>query len=143
MLETDFETAEGAVRLIDFMPRRGDRAPQLMRIVQGLRGRVPMRMELSLRPDYGSIVPAVQIAPGGMMVAAGPDAFRLSTPLELTAEDGQVVCCFDSIEGARERFVLSWHQSFHAPPPVEDAESALARTEAGLVRVVRSLHVRR
>ena len=47
ILETDFETAEGAARVIDFMPRRGDGPPRLMRIVEGLRGRVPMRMELS------------------------------------------------------------------------------------------------
>ena len=65
MLETDFETAEGAVRLIDFMPHRGDGAPQVMRIVEGLRGRVPMRMELVLRPDYGAIVPGVETCPEG------------------------------------------------------------------------------
>src|ERR1700747_3346300 len=45
VLETDFETPEGAVRVIDFMPRRGDGPPRLMRIVEGLRGRVPMRLE--------------------------------------------------------------------------------------------------
>ena len=53
VLETEFETADGAVRVIDFMPRRGQGPPRLMRIVEGVRGRVPMRMELSLRPDYG------------------------------------------------------------------------------------------
>jgi len=57
VLETDFETPDGAVRVIDFMPRRGRGAPRVMRIVEGLRGRVPMRMELAVRPDYGSIVP--------------------------------------------------------------------------------------
>ena len=60
MLETDFETSEGAVRVIDFMPRRGQGPPRVMRIVEGLRGRVPMRMELSLRPDYGSIKPWIE-----------------------------------------------------------------------------------
>lgn len=55
VLETDCETAEGAVRVIDFMPLRGSGPPRVMRVVEGLRGRVPMRMELSLRPDYGSI----------------------------------------------------------------------------------------
>jgi GH15 family glucan-1,4-alpha-glucosidase len=130
IIETDFETDEGAVRLIDFMPRRGRGAPQLVRIVEGLEGRVPMRMDVALRPDYGAIVPLVDLAPGGMNVAAGPDAFRLSTPLELRAEDGHVTTEFDAIAGARERFVLSWHPSYEeATPPVEDAESALARTE--------------
>ena len=74
MLETEFETADGAVRVIDSMPRRGGGSPQLIRIVEGLQGRVPMKMELSLRPDYGSIVPLIDLAPGGMSVAAGPDA---------------------------------------------------------------------
>jgi GH15 family glucan-1,4-alpha-glucosidase len=129
VLETDFETVEGAVRVIDFMPRRRRGAPQLVRIVEGLHGRVPMRMEMSLRPDYGSIVPSVNLAPDGMTVAAGPDAYRLSTPLTLDAEAGTVVAEFSAIEGARERFVLSWHPSWEQAPPVEDADSALARTE--------------
>ena len=131
VLETEFESDDGAVRVIDFMPRRGGRAPQLVRIVEGLRGRVPMRMELTLRPDYGSIVPSLERAPDGAVAIAGPEAFHLSTPLELDTADGDIVAEFDAIEGARERFVLSWHQSFDVAPPVEDADSALARTEAG------------
>lgn len=66
MLDSDFETEDGAVRVIDFMPRRGDGPPRVMRIAQGLKGRVPRRMELSLRPDYGSIVPWVERAPDGL-----------------------------------------------------------------------------
>jgi GH15 family glucan-1,4-alpha-glucosidase len=57
VLETEFETAGGAVRLVDFMPVRGSGPPRLMRIVEGLRGSVPMRMSLALRPDYGTIRP--------------------------------------------------------------------------------------
>ena len=131
ILETEFETTEGAVRVIDFMPRREGRAPQLVRIIEGLQGRVSMQMSLSLRPDYSSVVPWIQPAPGGIDAAAGPDAFRLSTPLDLRAEDGTVVSEFPAIEGARERFVLSWHPSHEQAPPVEDADYALARTEAG------------
>ena len=130
ILETDFETADGAARVIDFMPRRGGGAPQLVRIVEGLRGRVPMEMSLSLRPDYSASVPWLHPTPEGIGAAAGPDAFRLSTPLPLRAEDGTVVSEFPAIEGARERFVLNWHPSHEAAPPVEDADSALARTEA-------------
>ena len=130
VLETDFETPEGAVRVIDFMPRRGGGAPQLVRIVEGLRGRVPMRMDLDLRPDYASIVPWIEHAPDGVTAAAGPDAFRLSTPLTLDVDDGTVLADFDAIEGARERFVLGWHASHLPAPTVEDADSALARTEA-------------
>jgi GH15 family glucan-1,4-alpha-glucosidase len=130
VLESDFETCEGAVRVIDFMPRRGAGPPRLMRIVEGVKGRVPMRMELSLRPDYGSIVPWLELAPDGVMATAGPDAFRLSTPLPLHVQDGTVGAEFVAVEGARERLVLTWHLSYEQTPPVEDADSALARTEA-------------
>ena len=130
VLETDFETPEGAVRLIDFMPRRSQGPPRVMRIVEGLRGRVPMRMVLSLRPDYGSIVPWVEPASDGVLATAGPDAFRLSTPLPLRVEDGTATAEFEAIEGARERLTLTWHLSYEGTPSVEDADSALARTEA-------------
>jgi GH15 family glucan-1,4-alpha-glucosidase len=130
VLETDFETDGGAVRVIDFMPRRAGGPPRLMRIVEGLRGRVPMRMALTLRPDYGSIRPWVEPASDGVVATAGPDAFRLTTPLPLVLEDGTVASEFTAVEGARERFTLTWHLSYDATPPVEDADSALARTEA-------------
>jgi GH15 family glucan-1,4-alpha-glucosidase len=130
VLETDFETAEGAVRVIDFMPRRVEGPPRLMRIVEGVRGRVSMRLELSLRPDYGSVTPWLEPSSDGVVATAGPDAFRLSTPLPLELGDGTVSAEFVIGEGARERFTLCWHLSFEETPPVEDADSALARTEA-------------
>jgi GH15 family glucan-1,4-alpha-glucosidase len=130
VLESDLETADGAVRVIDFMPRRGQGPPRLMRIVEGVRGRVPMRMELALRPDYGSIRPWIELASDGVIATAGPDAFRLSTPLSLQVDDGSVSAEFVAVEGARERLTLTWHLSYEESPPVEDADSALARTEA-------------
>jgi GH15 family glucan-1,4-alpha-glucosidase len=130
VLETEFEVDDGAVRVIDFMPRRGRGAPRVMRIVEGLRGRVPMRTELTLRPDYGSIKPWVEHVSDGVVASAGPDAFRLSTPLPFEIEDGSAHADFVAVEGARERLTLSWHLSYEDTPPVEDADSALARTEA-------------
>jgi len=130
VLETDFETSEGAARVIDFMPRRSSGPPRLMRIVEGLRGRVPMQMVLSIRPDYASIVPWLERVPDGVVATAGPDEFRLSTPLPLTLEGGTVRASFAAVEGARERLTLSWSLSYEETPPVEDADSALARTEA-------------
>jgi GH15 family glucan-1,4-alpha-glucosidase len=130
VLETEHETAEGVVRVIDFMPRRGDGPPRLMRIVEGVQGRVPMRMELTLRPDYGSIRPWTELASDGAVATAGPDAFRLSTPLPLQVENGRISAELSVAEGARERLTLTWHLSYEETPPVEDADSALARTEA-------------
>jgi len=130
VLETDFETADGAARVIDFMPRRGEGPPRLMRIIEGLRGRVPMRMEVALRPDYASITPWVEPASDGAVVTAGPEAFRLSTPLPLQVGNGTVSADFVAVEGARERLTLCWHPSYEATPPIEDADSALARTQA-------------
>jgi GH15 family glucan-1,4-alpha-glucosidase len=129
ILETEFETEEGAVRVIDFMPRRGDGPPRVMRIVEGLRGRVPMRMELALRPDYGTIRPWTELSPDGAVATAGPDSFRLTTALPLALEDGKPAAEFEIVEGARERFALTWHLSYKEAALVEDAESALARTE--------------
>jgi GH15 family glucan-1,4-alpha-glucosidase len=129
VLETEFETGEGVVRVIDFMPRRGSGPPRLMRIVEGVSGEVRMRMELSLRPDYAAIVPWVEQTPDGVAVTAGPDAFHISTLLPLEVEDGTVLAEFVTVEDARERFTLTWHPSYEEAPAVEDAESALARTE--------------
>ena len=130
VLETDFETADGAVRVVDFMPLRDGGAPQLMRIVQGLRGRVPMRMQLIIRFEYGSIVPWVRRVPDGIVGQAGPDAVHVSTPVELRGEDMTTVAEFTVVEGASERFAMSWFPSYEHPAPTEDAHSALARTEA-------------
>jgi GH15 family glucan-1,4-alpha-glucosidase len=129
VLETDFETADGVVRVIDFMPRR-EGPPQVMRIVEGLRGRVPMRMELRPRFDYGAIAPMVEPRVDGAAAYVGPDALHLSTPLELTIEDRGLAAEFTVPEGARERFVMSWHESWEPAPPINDAQAALARTEA-------------
>ena len=130
VLETDFETADGTARVIDFMPPRDGGAPQLMRIVQGLRGRVPMRMQLIIRFGYGLSVPWVQRVPGGIVAQAGPDAVHLSTPVELHGQDLTTVAEFTVHEGSSERFGLSWFPSYERPGRAEDAHAALARTQA-------------
>ncbi len=130
ILENETSTAEGVVRVIDFMPRRGQGPPRLMRIVEGIEGAVPMRMELALRPDYASIVPWAEAAPDGALITAGPDAFRLSTQLPLQIGGGTISSEFTVVAGAREHITLCWHLSYEHAPPIEDAGSALARTEA-------------
>jgi GH15 family glucan-1,4-alpha-glucosidase len=130
ILETDFETAGGAVRVVDFMPLRDGKPPQVMRIVKGLRGEVTMRMQLILRLDYGSVIPWVRRVSDGLVAQAGPDALHLSTPVELRGEDLTTTAQFTLSEGDDEHFVLSWFPSHASAGPTEDAESALARTAA-------------
>lgn len=128
ILETDLHTAEGAVRLIDFMPvRTGE--PDLVRMVQGLEGRVAMRMELVIRFDYGSIVPWVRTAGGELLAVAGPDALHLRSPVTWHGEDFRTVASFSVSEGDRVPFVLLWHPSHEPSPPPLDAERALVETE--------------
>ncbi|MDH4101848.1 MAG: glycoside hydrolase family 15 protein [Thermoleophilia bacterium] len=128
VLETDFEAPGGAVRLIDFMPPR-DTRPDVVRIVQGLRGRVEMRMELTIRFDYGSIVPWARSLDGGTLLAiAGPDAVSLRTPVELEGRNLSTHASFTVAEGNRVPFVLTWFRSSESAPSALDAETALAET---------------
>ena len=128
ILETDFETADGAVRVIDSMPFENERW-DLVRIVEGLRGRVPMRMELAVRFDYGSIVPWVRHSDDGVMAVAGPDTVQLHTPVPTRGEAMRTVADFDVGAGERLPFVLDWRLSHEKPRPLIDAESSLAETE--------------
>jgi GH15 family glucan-1,4-alpha-glucosidase len=127
VLETELETASGAVRLIDFMPPRGE-APDIVRIVEGVRGEVDMRMELALRFDYGSIVPWVRNLDGTLVGIAGPDAISFRTPVELEGRDLRTHAAFRMREGDRVPFVLTWFPSHRDIPQPVDAEQALADT---------------
>ena len=127
VLETTLETGDGAVRLVDFMPPRETR-PDLVRIVEGVRGRVEMHMELVLRFDYGSIVPWVRNLDGTLVAIAGPDAVLLRTPVEHEGRDLRTHATFTVAEGDRVPFVLRWFPSNEAPP--EPIEPELALTSA-------------
>ena len=130
ILETEVETDEGAIRLVDFMPPRG-RDPDVVRIVEGLRGRVTCRLELVIRFDYGSIVPWVRrIDDGARIAIAGPDGLCFRTPVEVHGENLTTVAEFSVSPGERIPFVLTWFAS-HEPPPDEiDPEQALRDTES-------------
>ncbi len=129
ILETEWETSDGAVRVIDFMPPRGE-APDVVRIVEGVRGRVEMRTELVIRFDYGSIVPWVRRLDGDARIAiAGPDALCLRTPADIRGEDMRSVAEFTVGEGDRVPFVLTWFPSHAERPQEVDADGALADTQ--------------
>jgi GH15 family glucan-1,4-alpha-glucosidase len=129
ILETEFDTHEGTVRVIDFMPPRGT-DPDIVRIVEGVRGRVAMSMELVIRFDYGSIVPWVRRVDGDTRVAvAGPDALCLRTPVDVRGQDLTTVADFVVAEGERIPFVLTWYPSHAAVPQEIDPEQALRDTD--------------
>ncbi len=129
VLETDFETADGAVRVIDSMPLENDRW-DVVRIVEGLSGRVSMRMEMVVRFDYGSIVPWVRRSDDGSVIAvAGPDTVQLHSPVQTHGENMRTVAEFVVAAGERLPFVLDYQPSHEEPRPRIDAEASLAETE--------------
>jgi GH15 family glucan-1,4-alpha-glucosidase len=129
VLETDWETESGAVRVIDFMPPRNV-APDIVRIVEGVRGEVDMNSELVIRFDYGSIVPWVRRLDDGCRIAvAGPDGLCFRTPAETRGENMRTISDFTVREGERVPFVLTWYPSNELPPDVVDAELALQETQ--------------
>jgi GH15 family glucan-1,4-alpha-glucosidase len=129
ILETDIETAEGAVTLIDFMPPRG-KASDLVRLVMGKRGTVAMRTELVIRFDYGSLIPWVTRAESHTLTAvSGPDMVVLRTPILLHGEDRKTVGQFTVAAGDMIPFVLTYGPSHLGLPAPIDPSLALAETE--------------
>ena len=129
VLETELACDEGVVRLIDFMPPRGE-APDVVRIVEGVEGTVPMKMRMSIRFDYGSIVPWVRRRDEGLHAVAGPDALLLATPIDLVGRNLHTEAEFDVAPGDRVPFVLTWFPSNQDLPQHTDAEQALVDTDS-------------
>ena len=128
ILETDFETDDGAVRIIDCMPVSDERA-DLVRIVEGLRGTVAMRMELIIRLDYGSIVPWVRRCKDVLQAIAGPDTLELRTNIATRGEDFKTVAEFSAREGERIPFTLNYRASHENEQSAIDPERALRSTQ--------------
>ena len=129
VLETELENADGSVRLVDFMPPR-ETKPDVVRIVEGVRGRVEMEMELVIRFDYGDIVPWVRNVDGTLVAIAGPDAVALRTPVELEGRDLRTHASFTVAEGDRVPFVLTWFPSNEPLPTPVEPDVALQDTES-------------
>jgi GH15 family glucan-1,4-alpha-glucosidase len=128
VLETVFETEAGAVRVIDCMPPQG-RYRDVVRIVEGIRGRVEMGMRLIIRFDYGRTIPWVRHENDALGAIAGPDALMLRTNVRTRGEDLSTVAEFAVAEGERKTFVLTWHPSNGRSPEPIDPLRALANTE--------------
>ena len=128
ILESEFETEEGAVRIIDFMPLSNERW-DVVRIVEGLSGRVAMCMELIIRFDYGSIVPWVRRMGDMLPATAGPDTLILRAGVAVRGEDMKTVAEFYVSEGERVAFSLDYRPSHEAIQEPIDPERALGETE--------------
>jgi GH15 family glucan-1,4-alpha-glucosidase len=128
VLETEFTTEDGVVAILDFMPVRSG-LPDLVRIVVGRRGTVEMRMELTIRFDYGSVVPWVRRVHGGLTAIGGPDGLLLRTAVPLKGQNFHTVSTFTVAPGERVPFDLTWFPSHEPPSQVLDPEDALEQTK--------------
>jgi GH15 family glucan-1,4-alpha-glucosidase len=131
VLETEFQCASGTVAVIDFMPV-AERAGKvdLVRVVEGRAGRVPMRTELILRFDYGRIVPWVRRRRYGLRAIAGPDAVQFRSPIDLHGEDFRSVGEFEVAAGQSVAFVMTRYASHLGEPRGRDPAAMLRETEA-------------
>ncbi|GLV74606.1 glucoamylase [Streptomyces hygroscopicus subsp. hygroscopicus] len=129
VLESEWDTPRGTVRVIDFMPPR-DGAPQLVRIVEGVSGRVPMRSALRMRFSYGWVVPWVHRVDTRTVAVAGPDSVWLDTEVDTYGKDLTTYSDFTVAPGDRIAFTISWQPSHKEPPALPEPEAALEATEA-------------
>jgi GH15 family glucan-1,4-alpha-glucosidase len=128
VLETDWETEGGRARVVDFMPPRG-KAPDIVRIVEGVAGEVEMSSELVIRFDYGSTLPWMRRIDGDTRAAvAGPDALCFRSDVEHRGENMRTIGEFTVREGERYAFALTWYPSNEDPPERIDPEQALHDT---------------
>jgi GH15 family glucan-1,4-alpha-glucosidase len=128
ILETEFETATGSVKLIDFMTLR-ERMPALLRTVIGTKGQVQMKLELVIRFDYGSVVPWVRRTEHGISAIAGPDMIRLCTGVQLHGQDMRTDAEFTVAEGQEISFDLAWYPSYEQEPAEVNVKTAIQNTE--------------
>ncbi|MFG2781867.1 glycoside hydrolase family 15 protein [Streptomyces prunicolor] len=128
ILESEWDTPRGTVRVTDFMPPR-DGAPQLIRIVEGISGRVPMRSALRMRFSYGRVVPWVHKHEGRTVAVAGPDSVWFDTSAETYGKQLTTYADFTVAPGDRIAFTISWEPSHKQPPPLPEPEQSLEATE--------------
>ncbi|MFH9267445.1 MULTISPECIES: glycoside hydrolase family 15 protein [unclassified Streptomyces] len=128
VLESEWDTPRGTVRVTDFMPPR-DGAPQLIRIVEGVSGRVPMRSELRMRFSYGRVTPWVHKVDNRTVAVAGPDSVWLDTEADTYGKNLTTYSDFTVGPGDRVAFTISWQPSHHEPPALPEPEGSLEATE--------------
>jgi GH15 family glucan-1,4-alpha-glucosidase len=126
ILDTEFETETGAVVVTDFMPLPStEDEVDVVRIVRGIRGEVPMRLEAIFRFDYGHVVPWLRRRPYGLQAIAGPNALQLWSPVALSNENFTTTAEFTVREGQSIPFSLCWYKSHRFEPPIQHPEVLL------------------
>ena len=129
ILETRFETAEGAVTLIDFMPPR-EGTSHIIRLLVGERGCVACHSELVLRFGYGANVPWVtHLDETTLRAIAGPNMVVLRSPVPMRGENFKTVGKFEVAAGETVPFVLSYALSHEPLPKAVDVQAHLRATE--------------
>jgi GH15 family glucan-1,4-alpha-glucosidase len=128
ILETEWRTSTGTARVIDFMPRREDGAPVLVRMVEGVHGSVQMDSVLRIRFEYGRVVPWARRVGHAINAVAGPDSLWITSPVPMDGKDMAHRATFTVTAGQRIPFTLTWVPSHHGPPPSCDADDALEET---------------
>ncbi|MFJ9343251.1 glycoside hydrolase family 15 protein [Streptomyces sp. NPDC101733] len=129
VLESFWDTADGTVKVTDFMPQR-DTAPDVMRIVEGVSGRVTVRSTLRLRFDYGHVVPWVRRSDADRVAVAGPDSawFRSEPAVRTWGADNATLSECTVGPGEKVAFVLTWHPSHEPRPEPVDPYEALEQS---------------
>ena len=129
VLETDFRTADGVVRITDAMPIREDH-PRIVRVVEGIEGSVPMRMRMRPRFDYGKTKPWLRMQDGKLIATAGPDALELTADVDFREHEFQAEASFTPKVGERLGFVLTHRFSWLPSPDPVDAAATIEATDA-------------
>ncbi len=129
VLETDFHTTDGVVRITDAMPIREDH-PRIVRVVEGIEGSVPMRMRMRPRFDYGKTKPWLRMQDGKLIATAGPDALELTADVDFREHEFQAEASFTPKVGERLGFVLTHRFSWLPSPDPVDAAATMEATDA-------------
>ena len=143
VLETQFRTETGIVRLTDAMTPEAadsDDAPELVRVVEGIEGEVEVELEWIVRFAYGHATPWVRHVDDGLVAVAGPQSVVLRGTVLPTADPERRRHHLSLAVRAGER--LAWTMQWADPlatelPPVLDPielVEATDRTWRGLER---------
>jgi len=127
VLETDHATESGRVRVVDCLAL-GHAQPMLVRLVEGITGRVEMGVELVARFDYGSILPWVRRVDDRWTAVAGPDGLELASTIRLEGRGTTSAAEFAVEAGDRVPFVLGWFAAHEPRHVVADAAALIEHT---------------